>query len=400
MLSFFSASARSANTDRAVSDCVDTLRESGLPEGPVCLIIKATLGHPLDRIAASIRQRLPQATLLGSSCSGVTGRHGVGESMHDIALMAISGGPSEWNWASVADIRGDNAAEKGQALARSLRESVPDATAIYLLCPGIDIANDRVLEAFDREFGGDIVIFGGTSSDTMRGVASYQYTNDRIAEHSAWAIAFSDPTLTAFTRATHGFSAYGEPLVVTRAHGHRIFEFDGKPAWQEYTARLGVSPEPDTCCHTTIPIGALAEELPKAVADEYGNTHILRVITRYDGDGTVYFPVTCEAGLKLWLTTRDEALIFSEQERSLDYLGSMIGGRRPVAVFQTDCLARGRFLFNRVVKDEIMGMMHSAFTRDGEIPPWIGMYGFGEYARLDNRNTYHNYSTALMVLCR
>ncbi|MBP8867875.1 MAG: hypothetical protein KBG62_07210, partial [Propionivibrio sp.] len=62
--------------------------------------------------------------------------------------------------------------------------------------------------------------------------------------------------------------------------------------------------------------------------------------------------------------------------------------------------ARGRFLFNKVIKDEIIAMMQSSLSNDGEVPPWLGMYGFGEYARLDGKNAYHNYSTALMVLYR
>ena len=53
-----------------------------------------------------------------------------------------------------------------------------------------------------------------------------------------------------------------------------------------------------------------------------------------------------------------------------------------------------------MIKDEIIAMMQSSLSNDGEVPPWLGMYGFGEYARLDGKNAYHNYSTALMVLYR
>ena len=103
----------------------------------------------------------------------------------------------------------------------------------------------------------------------------------------------------------------------------------------------------------------------------------------------------------MWITTRDEDLIFSEQERSLQYLTEQMGGGRPVAVFQTDCLARGRLLFHKVMKDEIMAMTQTALLdANNEVPPWIGMYGFGEYARLGGKNTYHNYSTSLLVLYR
>lgn len=400
MLSFYSSNVRVANTSRAVEECLDTAFGENVPSDVRVVIVKAPLGHRLDKVAAAIRNRLPDAVVLGNSCSGVTGREGVGESMSDLAVMVVSGPESECATAALDGIEGKNSYEKGLELAQSLKAKAPNAKTLYLLCPGIDIANDMVLRAFDETFGEDVVIFGGTSSDNMRGLVNHQYIGDKLTEHGAWAVAFGDETLHAVTRATHGFSAYGEPLTVTKADGHRILEFNGKPAWQEYAARLSVTPDPETKCGDTIPVGALAEKLPPELAEEYGNPHILRVITKYDAEGAVYYPTFCEEGLELWLTTRDEGLIFSEQGRSLEYIKDRIGGRKPVAVFQTDCLARGRFLFNKVMKEEIMGMMYEALSDDGVVPPWIGMYGFGEYARLGGRNAYHNYSTALLVLYR
>ena len=97
---------------------------------------------------------------------------------------------------------------------------------------------------------------------------------------------------------------------------------------------------------------------------------------------------------------RDENLIFSEQKRSLEYIKTSVGKGNIAAVFQTDCLARGRLLFNKVMKDELVMLLHTELSNDGDVPPWIGMYGFGEFTRLGGKNEYHNYSTALLVLYR
>lgn len=75
-------------------------------------------------------------------------------------------------------------------------------------------------------------------------------------------------------------------------------------------------------------------------------------------------------------------------------------GKKPIAVFHADCLARGRFLFNRVIKEELVSKMQYPFYENGVCPPWLGMYGFGEFARLNGKNTYHNYTTALYTLYR
>lgn len=403
MLRFYSANVRIANSQRAIDECFDIAFGEQAPDDLRAIIVNAPLGHKLDKLADAVQKKEAAkfAVTLGSSCSGVTGRDGAGESMSDLSMMAICGPESEFAYSGVDGIFGSNAREKGLELARALHTKAPAAKVIYLLCPGIDIANDLVVNAFEEVFGRDITIFGGTSSDNMRGLISQQYIGNALTEHGAWAAAFNDPSLKAATCATHGFTAYGEPMTVTKAEGNRILELDGSPAWEVYTGRLGLTPAPDTICGETIPVGALAEALPEDLAQEYGNPHILRVITKYDPDGVIYYPVTARPGTKLWLTRRDEDLIFSEQERALQFLRTQIGSGNPVAVFQTDCLARGRFLFNKVIKDEIIAMMHQALLcSDQSVPAWLGMYGFGEYALLGGRNTYHNYSTALLVLYR
>jgi len=399
MLHFNSAKVRIVNSERAIAECLDISFPDGIPADCGVFIINSSLGHKLDKLGEALSKRVPNANIVGCSSSGVIGREGVGESMTDMALMAVSGPANEHGVAGVTEIYSHNSYEKGLELAKKLKERVPNLNSMYLLCPGIDINNGLVLKAMHEVFGKEITIFGGTSSDNMRGLINFQYCAGVIDEHLAWAVGFADPTLKAITRATHGFTAYGTPLTVTKAAGNKIIEFDGKPAWSEFTKRLSLA---DTSlCGDTIPVGALAEKLPDDLVEEYGNTHILRVITKYDADGSIYYPVSCEEGLQVWLTNRDEELIFAEQRRSLEYMQEQMGDKKPVAIFQTDCLARGRFLFNRVVKDELIAMMQTYLEdKQGEVPAWLGMYGFGEFAKLGNNNVYHNYSTALLALCR
>ncbi|MDR0871109.1 MAG: hypothetical protein LBN39_10000 [Planctomycetaceae bacterium] len=401
MLKFYSAAVRSVNAERGAAECIDVAFPDGVPSDVRAVLFNATLGHKLDKVGNALETLLKGAShgvpVFGQSGCAVTGREGVGESMHELGIMAVAGSENEVATAAVSEIYGHNSYEKGLELAKSLKAKNPNVTALYLSAPGIDIDNTKLVKAFVEQFGEQVEIFGGTSSDNMRGLYSYQFHDGKQTEHDAAAIGFADPTLKAVTRATHGFSAYGEPLTATKCDGNKVFEFDGKGAWSEFTARLGKPA--DSTCGDTIPVGALAEALPPDLAEEYGNGHILRVVTKHDGE-TIYLPTTAYEGLKLWLTTRDEELIFAEQARTLDWFKSKIGTGKPVAVFQTDCLARGRFLFNRIVKDELIAMMQDAFQRGGVIPAWLGNYGFGEYTKLGGKNTYHNYSTALMVLYR
>ena len=269
---------------------------------------------------------------------------------------------------------------------------------IYLLASGIDIANDQLIAGIESVLGPDVVIFGATSSDQMQGVATFQAIDGQRFQHAAFAVGIWDPGLEVETQATHGFVAVGEPLLVTRSEGNRIIELDGRPAWTTYLERLQL---PATATEgDTIPIGALAEKLPGNLSEEYGNSHILRVVTHHSPEGEIIYATNCPEGSQLWLTVRDEDLIFRDMDRMMEAMVSRKPGCKPVAVFHADCLARGRRLFNRVMKEELVHRMQEPFCSNGEVPPWFGMYGFGEYAHLGGRNAYHNYTTALAALYR
>ncbi len=396
MLRFFSASTRMVNSRRAMIECL----EAALGEGDTdcdLLIIHASIGHNLQVLADEARVLAPSARVVGASCCGVVGREGVSESMNDVAVMAVRG-KGEVAVASVDGIYGHNSYERSVTLGEALKAANPAVNMVFLLAPGIDIADDRCIAGLESVLGPEVTIFGATSSDNMKGNRCFQVADGRLTEHGAFALGFADPTLEAVTQATHGFVAVGEPMVVTRSEGNKILELDGRPAWAEYTRRLEL-PESATC-GDTIPIGALAEALAPELAAEYGNDHILRVVTRYDPDGAMHYATTCPVGTHLWLTVRDEERIFNDMDRMMGQMVKRGAGRELVAVFHADCLARGRFLFNRVVKDELVRRMQYPLSKDGAVPPWLGMYGFGEFARLGGQNQYHNYTTALYALYR
>jgi hypothetical protein len=382
------------NTRRGVMECMEIALGDDYADSDL-IILHASIGHNFSELIDQTRLMAPKARVLAASCCGVVGREGVSESMKDIALMAIKG--NEFAVSHVDGIYGHNSYEKTLEMANSLKKQSPNINMIYFLASGIDIANDKCIEAIESVFGPEVTIFGATSSDNMKGYISFQSVDNTVMEHGAFVVGFADQTLSVETQATHGFVAVGEPLVVTKSTGHIIHELNGKPAWEEYLNRLGL-PQ-DSTCGDSIPIGALGEKLTSELAKEYGNDHILRVVTKHD-NSDMYYATECSVGTELWLTPRDEDLIFSEMDRMVQDIVSRLNGRTPVAVFHADCLARGRFLFNRIIKEELVGKMQFPFYSSGECPPWLGMYGFGEFARLGGKNMYHNYTTALYVIYR
>ena len=394
MLEFFSASTRMVNTKRGVAELMEASMGDDFSDADL-LIFHSSIGHNFQEILDQAKEMAPNARILAASCCAVVGKEGVSESMKDIALMAIKG--TEFKIASTDSIFGHNSQEKAREMAASLKLQCEAINMIYFLASGIDIDDDACIRGIEEVFGSEVTIFGATSADNMKGFVNYQGVDDKVTEHGAYMVGFCDPTLKVDTQATHGFVAVGEPLVVTKSTGNIIEEFNNNPAWEEYLNRLGLPM--DSSCSDSIPIGALAEKLSPELAKEYGNEHLLRVVTKHEGDD-MHYATTIHEGTELWLTTRDEDLIFSEMDRIVEEITKRMHGKDAVAVFHADCLARGRFLFNRIIKEELVNRMQYPFYSNGECPPWLGMYGFGEFARLGGKNTYHNYTTALYVIYR
>jgi hypothetical protein len=395
MLEFLSASTRMANPQRAILECLEVALGERHSDCDL-VIINASIGHHLGDLVAQTRAQCPRARIVAASCAGVIGREGVSESMKDVALMAVLG--RDFAISHVDGIFGHNSFEKSVELATRLKGAQPGISMVYLIVTGIDVANDAVIAGFESVFGTDVTLFGATSGDNNRGLATFQAVDGHVFDRAAVAVGFCDPTLEVDTQATHGFVAMGEPLVVTRSVGHRIVELNGRPAAAEYLDRLGL-PATATLAECG-PIGALAERLGPAEAQAYGNDHILRAIFRRDPDGTLYYPVRCPEGTPLWLTIRDEERIFSNVDRMLAAMKRNANERKPVAVFHADCGARGRLLFNHVLKEELIHRLQHPFSDAGLPPPWLGIYGFGEFARLNGVNTFHNYTTALAAIYR
>lgn len=403
MLHFNSASVRIADSGRAVEECISIMYGDGTPEDGGIWIINAVIGHKLDKLAAAVKARLPGTTVLASSCGGVIGREGSGEAMTHLAVMAVNGPKEELGWAAVDGYSDENALEKGRELAAKLKASVPNAGIVYLLNPGINTCNDVFLNAFNEAYG-ETVVFGGTSSDNYKAVVTSQYIGDKASPLGAWAVGFADKSLKYSAKATHGFKAFGEPMTVTKAANNVILEMDGKPAWDAYREKLSLIP--DDNARAFLVAGGLARTLDASLAKEYGSPHILRLGIPDTERNVIKANVAVKEGDQYYLTMRDEDLIFSEQKKALEILREDItkksgdGKVRPAAVLQTDCLFRGRALFDRVMKDEIMGLLYNALSDSGDIPPWLGMYGFGEYCPLGGKNIFHTYTTSLLVLYR
>ena len=397
MLQFSSGSSGTPDTAKAAKAALDDALKTLDASSARLVMFHVTMGHDPGLALRTLRAALPGVHVVGCSCAGVIGRDGANESMRALALMVIGGDEKDLTLVHRDGFTGENSRALSADMARELVQRTGKPQSVLMILPGVDVAMDEAIEGVESVIGADVTIFGGTASDNMKGIATYQCVDDAVFQHGGFIVGFNDPTLSIETQATHGFVPAGVELEVTRSTGNRVHELDGKPAWQAYTRALGL---PETATPgDTIPPGAVGVKLSDALAAEYGDSHLLRVITHREPDGTFLMPVTCPKGTRLSLMRRDEPRIFANLAVTMKQLIGRTGGKRPVAVFHTDCGARGRLLLDRVSKDEIVADMQRPLFGDS-CGPWLGMYGFGEITILGGRNLFHNYTTSLYVFTR
>ena len=212
-------------------------------------------------------------------------------------------------------------------------------------------------------------------------------------------VGFADPSLEIITGAHHGsVPLEGMTFEVTKSKENQILELDGKPAWPALLARVGLPETSDPS--ETLPITGLGVTLSPDEQDAYHNPQVLRVPIKISNDRqSFYIPASCPEGTQLTLMQRDEQYIFDGLDQLVERISGKLNGRRPAAVFHADCMARGRLMFNRVLKDEIIAKMQHPICGEENIP-WLGVYGYSEYCPIGDKNYFHSYTTALYSLVR
>lgn len=393
MCTFRSGISKAVNPRKAVRECLSTAEIESLGT-PDLILVHTTLGHNFEAMLSELQQAAPGALVAGCTGSGVIGRGWVSEAMRAMALMTVSG--VDISIATVDAISADNSADLAQRCAQELRDQNSEISMIMLMGPGLDVDGDALVDGVEAVFGTSIPImgalggFGGTAPRTP------VFYNDQIITHGLILIGIAAPGLELVQISHHGSLPQPDQFTVTKAEGVRVDELDGKPAWPTLMSNLGLS-------ETTQPVEiinllGLGLDLNEADQQEYDNEKILRAPLILDENGSsCYFQTSIPEGSVLTACQREEEYLLQGAQRMIERLKQKLNGRKPLAVLQSDCMGRGRLAHNVVEKDVFIRDMQLGLTSDMSLP-WLGVYGFAEYAMLGGRNRHHNYTTTLSVL--
>jgi hypothetical protein len=399
MLNFWSAGNEIVNSKKAMEACLEDV-PFGQPDTETdLLIIHTTMGHKFGDLIETAKEVSPKTNVIGCTGCGVIGRNGhISEKMRALAVMGVRGDKDDAAISYSDKLSFTNSFEASLLVAEALKAQNDGINMIFLLGASLDMVADQSFAAFEKVFGSQIPIFGGTATDNLKAIKSNQFVDGKILEHGLIAVGFADPTLNVTMGVHHGNMCLGKPFVVTRAERNQILELDGQPAWPFIMDRMDLPVE--TTFEEALRVVCFAAMLPEALHAEYDNQHILYVPVGTDREKQSFdLPVTIAGGTKLWLSHREEEKMFDGLDRMIAKLVERLAGRQPVAVFHSDCAARGRMSFNQINKTEIISRMQAPLCKNADVP-WLGLYGYGEFTLLGGRNVFHNQTSSLYVLTR
>jgi hypothetical protein len=398
MLQFYSASTNIVNSKRAITECLEkALGEQGSLNCDL-LIIYSAMGHNFKDLLSEARKLSPSAEIIGCTAYGIIGREGPEESMKALAIMAIKGPGNEFAVASLDFSDKYDPYDYGLKLAEDLKRK-NDRINMVLFHPsvaGTIILGRRLYDGFFSGLGKNIPIFGGLSSSGAL-ASDFQFTGDTILENGFIAIGFADPELEIICRANHGLEIMDHHLEVTKAGYYKIFELEGKPAWVALMERLDLPV--DSSPLEVMSYLSLAAELSPEFHEEYKSRYIVAAVPVPFGEGEFVTSVPVEKGTKLWLTVRKEKKIFEGVDKMTEEIVRKLDGKIPAAVFHSDCTTRGKKLFNRVMKEEIISHLKYPLCKD-LVVPWLGMYAGGELCPVGGVNMMHFNTSCLYVMVR
>ena len=407
MLQFFSASTNIVNSKRAITECLENALEGQPNLDCYLIIIYTAMGHNFKDLLSEARKLSPCARIAGCTGGGVIGRYGPDETMKALAIMVIKGPKEEL----ALTCRRENAkgdpygAVRGMAL--ELKRMNPGINMIQFLPAGGNdfLPVEKSLDGIKSVFGKNIPVSGGFAMTSLANLkatdsvsGSVQFFDDEVIERGAVMIGYADPTLKFISHANHGFDVLkGMTFEVTKSNAYQIYEINGKPAWSILTETLGV-PETLTAMEL-LTISGFAREIPEELWEENGSKYLLFVSVDKNDDNSIILSITCPEGMKFWLTKRDEKMMFNGVDWMVKKIVDELQGRKPVAVFHADCVLRGRFSLDRILKDEIINHMQSPICK-GEDIPWLGLYSAGEFVMLGGEAWFQQISSSLFVIYR
>ncbi|MBI4866439.1 MAG: FIST C-terminal domain-containing protein [Candidatus Wallbacteria bacterium] len=342
------------------------------PEAKLAIVF-AAVSLDQARVLQGVREVLGDREIFGSSSFGEIGP--AGYQVDSVVVMLWAG---EFKFVTGVEPYGGSPRRAAFRVANScLRKLEGERFDLAMVfCASDEGHGTEVLETIKEVIGEAATVFGGGSGvrpereETFG--PSFQWVGERVVQGGValMLLTLESKTLKLATTVSHGLQPISNPMTVTRAKGHFVYEVNGENVFTFYEKYLGRPIEE---------VGTLVRTYPFLVKVNGHEATLPRVPVYIDrANGRIgFFPTASMEGQTVSLAhfTRNE--IVRACRESAYNAKVALGDHRPRVMLAVSCGARQMFLGNRV--SEEAETLYDVFGRD---VPVAGLYSAAEIAPL------------------
>ena len=345
------------------------------------LIVFASPDHDLEAVLAGVAPG--DVPLVGCSSVGEITSHGPAE--RSVVVLAL-GGPAFSVCTRVATDASSDLRAAGADVARCVG-TVADRPhrTLLLLSDGLSGNQQEIVRGAYDVAGAAIPLVGGCASDDLARKRTFVFHGGRVLRDAVVGVALgSDAPLGIGVQ--HGWRRAGDPVLVTRAVGNRVYTLDDRPALDVYLERQGApdaGPDEFTRLTLTHPLG-----LGRRSGEDYA-----RFVRGADfEERSLECVAAVPQGALAWFLEGDVESVLAATDGACEQAVSALGGAEPLGVIAFDCIAR-RSVLGPAVEEEV--------ARIGAVcggAPVAGFYTYGEIARTRGVSGFHNQTLVVLAV--
>jgi hypothetical protein len=353
---------------------------------PKLLVVFCSDAYDLDALLRGVASVSGGAPLIGCSTAGEIAASGPADASVVVTALGGAGFHVETSAATgVASRLRDAGAEVAGALRPA--DGKPHQV-LLLLTDGLAGDQQEIVRGAYGVVGAGVPLVGGCAGDDLKMRTTYQLHGSRVLRDAIVAAAISSDAPFGIG-VHHGWRPVGEPMLVTKSGGNRVYTLDDQPALDVYLDRLGAPAEArnDAAAFTkfalTHPLGLSRrsrEPQVRFVADADFADRSIGCIAEVPQGGVTSF------------MEGDAASVLDATDRACGDALAGLDGRPPLGLLAFDCIAR-REVLGEGISAEIQRVAEVAGGA-----PVAGFYTYGEIARTHGISGFHNQTLVVLAV--
>jgi hypothetical protein len=375
-------------TDQDAAQAAETALEHALQGRTAKLVVLfASEALDLELLAARAQELVGDASLVGCTTAGEIADGGPGDG--GVVMFAL-GGDGFTVATRLAVGLGETPREVG-ALAAAALEDVASAPhqVLMLLTDGLAGDQQEVVRGAHSVTGAGIPLVGGCAGDDLRMTATHQFFEGRVLRDAVVSVAIgSDAPLGIGVR--HGWTAVGEPMLVTDSGSNRVNTLDDHPALDVYLDRLQAPAEARTDREAFI---RFAVEHPIGMARRAGEEQVRWVPSADFETRSLVTVAEVPQGALVRLMAGDIDSVLAATDAACEDAVAALDGEAPRGMLVFDCAARRAVLGEAGIAAEIARVEEYA-----QGAPVAGFYTYGEIARTRGVTGFHNQTLVVLAV--